>query len=32
VEQDPAVKAGRLSVEVMTWCREKGALAFPVAA
>ncbi len=31
-EQDPAVKAGRLKVEVMTWWTEKGALAFPLAA
>lgn len=28
-EQDPAVHAGRLEVEVMTWYTEKGALAFP---
>jgi uncharacterized protein YciI len=30
-EQDPAVKAGQLKVEVMTWYVEKGALTFPVA-
>jgi uncharacterized protein len=30
-EDDPAVKAGRLEVVVMTWYTEKGALAFPVA-
>jgi len=30
-EQDPAVKAGRLRVEVFTWYTEKGALAFPLA-
>ncbi len=30
-EQDPAVKARQLKVEVMTWYVEKGALAFPVA-
>lgn len=29
-EQDPAVQAGRLEVEVMTWYTEKGALAFPL--
>jgi uncharacterized protein YciI len=28
---DPAVKAGRLEVEVMTWWVEKGAMTFPVA-
>lgn len=28
-EQDPAVKAGRLEVEVMTWYTDKGAVAFP---
>ncbi len=28
-EADPAVKAGRLRVEMMTWYTEKGALAFP---
>lgn len=28
-EQDPAVRAGRLEVEVMTWYTEKGAVAFP---
>lgn len=30
-QEDPAVKAGRLRVEVMTWYTEKGALSFPVA-
>jgi uncharacterized protein YciI len=30
-ESDPAVKAGRLKVEVMSWWTQKGALAFPVA-
>jgi uncharacterized protein YciI len=30
-EQDPAVKAGRLKVEVMAWYTEKGYLAFPKA-
>lgn len=29
--QDPAVKAGRLAVSVVTWMAEKGALAFPLA-
>jgi uncharacterized protein YciI len=29
--EDPAVKAGRLEVVVMTWYTEKGALTFPVA-
>ena len=29
-EADPAVQAGRLEVEVMTWYTQKGALAFPV--
>jgi uncharacterized protein YciI len=29
-EMDPAVQAGRLEVEVMTWYTQKGALAFPV--
>lgn len=29
-EADPAVQAGRLEVEVMTWYTEKGALAFPL--
>ena len=29
-EADPAVQAGRLEVEVMTWYTEKGALAFPM--
>lgn len=28
-EADPAVEAGRLEVEVMTWYTEKGAVAFP---
>lgn len=28
-EQDPAVRAGRLEVEVTTWYTEKGAIAFP---
>lgn len=28
-ELDPAVQAGRLEVEVMTWYTEKGAVAFP---
>jgi hypothetical protein len=31
-EADPAVVAGRLRVEVLTWMVEKGALAFPKAA
>lgn len=31
-EQDPAVQAGHLKVDVMTWATEKGALAFPLAA
>ena len=30
-EADPAVKAGRLRVEAMTWYTEKGALTFPAA-
>jgi len=30
-EADPAVQAGRLEVEVMTWYTQKGALTFPVA-
>jgi len=30
-QDDPAVKAGRLEVVVMTWYTEKGALAFPIA-
>ena len=30
-EADPAVKAGRLQVEVMTWWTQKGAMTFPVA-
>ena len=29
--EDPAVKAGRLEVEVLSWWVEKGALTFPVA-
>lgn len=29
-EEDPAVKAGRLEVVVMTWYTEKDALAFPI--
>jgi uncharacterized protein YciI len=29
--EDPAVKAGRLEVVVMTWYTEKGALTFPIA-
>ena len=29
-EADPAVQAGRLEVEVMTWYTQKGALAFPL--
>ena len=29
-EADPAVAAGRLEVEIMTWYTEKGALAFPL--
>jgi uncharacterized protein YciI len=29
--EDPAVKAGRLAVSVVTWMAEKGALAFPLA-
>lgn len=29
-EADPAVQAGRLEVEVMTWYTQKGALEFPV--
>lgn len=29
-EADPAVEAGRLEVEVMTWYTQKGALAFPL--
>ena len=28
-EQDPAVKAGRLEVEVLSWWVEKGAMSFP---
>jgi uncharacterized protein YciI len=30
-EQDPAVKAGRLAVEAVTWWVEKGYMAFPKA-
>jgi uncharacterized protein YciI len=30
-EEDPAVKAGRLEVVVMTWYTEKGAMTFPIA-
>lgn len=30
-EEDPAVKAGRLKVEIMAWYTEKGYLAFPKA-
>ena len=30
-EEDPAVKAGRLEVLVMTWFTEKGAMEFPIA-
>jgi uncharacterized protein YciI len=30
-EDDPAVKAGRLEVVVMTWYTEKGAMTFPIA-
>ncbi|HLM48718.1 MAG TPA: YciI family protein [Myxococcaceae bacterium] len=30
-EEDPAVKAGRLKVEVMAWYTEKGSVAFPKA-
>ena len=29
--EDPAVKAGRLEVVVMTWYTEKGAMTFPIA-
>jgi uncharacterized protein len=29
--EDPAVKAGRLEVEVLSWWVEKGAMTFPVA-
>lgn len=28
-EQDPAVQAGRMALEVMTWLTKKGELAFP---
>jgi hypothetical protein len=28
-ENDPAVKAGRLKVEIVRWYFEKGAVAFP---
>jgi hypothetical protein len=30
-EEDPAVKAGRLKVEIMAWYTEKGYMAFPKA-
>jgi len=30
-QDDPAVKAGRLEVEVLSWWVEKGAMTFPVA-
>lgn len=30
-QEDPAVKAGRLEVEALTWWVEKGAMTFPVA-
>jgi len=30
-QDDPAVKAGRLEVEVLTWWVEKGAMTFPIA-
>ncbi len=30
-QDDPAVKAGRLEVEVLSWWVEKGALTFPIA-
>jgi uncharacterized protein YciI len=30
-QEDPAVKAGRLEVEVLSWWVEKGAMTFPVA-
>ena len=30
-QEDPAVKAGRLEVEVLTWWVEKGAMTFPIA-
>jgi uncharacterized protein YciI len=30
MEQDPAVQAGRLAVETMTWWTMEGALAFPL--
>jgi uncharacterized protein YciI len=29
--EDPAVKAGRLEVEVLSWWVEKGAMTFPIA-
>jgi uncharacterized protein YciI len=29
-ESDPAVRAGRLSIEVMNWYTPKGAISFPV--
>jgi uncharacterized protein YciI len=28
-ESDPAVRAGRMRVEALTWLTQKGALAFP---
>lgn len=31
-ESDPAVRAGRLAIDVMTWYTEKGALGFPAVA
>ena len=30
-QEDPAVKAGRLEVEVLSWWVEKGAMTFPIA-
>jgi uncharacterized protein YciI len=30
-QEDPAVKAGRLEVEVISWWVEKGAMTFPIA-
>jgi uncharacterized protein YciI len=30
-EQDPSVRAGRLAVDVFTWCTKKGAVVFPLA-
>ncbi len=29
-QDDPAVKAGRLEVEVLSWWVEKGAITFPI--